>query len=114
MRKLFYSKSIMMIAGILAAAIIVLSQSFYYQTKEKTEKAKTEQKAEKGSETCISAPADALTSPTTAVQPGDELPVPDKKFTIEEELQEKLVFRPGIVARYFKVLFRAIISPNAP
>lgn len=103
-----------MIAGILAAAVIVLSQSFYYQAKQKTDKAKTEQKAGEKGDTYISAPADAVTTPTTVIHLEDQLPVLDKKFTIEEEQHKKLVIKPTVFVRYFKVLFRAIISPNAP
>jgi hypothetical protein len=103
----------MMIAGILAAVIIVLSQSFHHQAQVKTEKA-TEKKTEKGGETFISTPADAVTTPTSVIQLNNQLPALDKKFTIEEEKQRKLVLQPAVFVRYFKILFRAFISPNAP
>ncbi len=99
-------------AGILAAAVIVLSQSLYL-TKEKTEKVKTEQKTDKEGKAFIAAPADAV-SQTNTIQLDKQVPALDQKVTVEETHQRKLIVRPEVVVRYFKVLFRAIISPNAP
>ena len=100
-------------AGILAAAIIVLSQSLYL-TQEKTEKVKTEEKkTEKSDVAFISAPADAV-SQTNTIQLYKQVPSLDKKITVEENHQSKLVIQPRVFVRYFNILFRAIISPNAP
>lgn len=103
----------MMIAGVLAAILIVLSQSFYHQTKEKVAKAKTEQNAENPSEIFISAPNDAV-SQTSIIQLDDQVPSLRESILSEDERPLKSILKPEVFTRFFKVLFRAIISPNAP
>ena len=103
----------MMVAGVLAAILIVLSQSFYHQAKEKVAKAKSEQKADENAQTFISAPNDAV-SQTSVVQLEDQIPLLKESVLSEEEQSGKPVIKLEIFTRYFKVLFRAIISPNAP
>lgn len=103
----------MMIAGVLAAVLIVLSQSFYHQAKEKVAKAKTEQKSEESAQTFISAPNDAV-SQTSIVQLQDQTPSLKSAVLSIEENPSRPIIRSEVFIRYFKVLFRAIISPNAP
>jgi hypothetical protein len=113
MRKIFASKTVVMIAGVLAAILIVLSQSFYHQAKDKVAKAKTEQQADEQSQTFISAPNDAV-SQINIVQLDDQVPSL-KEFTLSEEKTTfRSIIRPEVFNRYLKVLFSAIISPNAP
>ncbi|HEY5826430.1 MAG TPA: hypothetical protein VIT44_18800 [Cyclobacteriaceae bacterium] len=113
MRKIFASKTVMMVADVLAAFLIVLSQSFYHQAKEKVAKAKSEQKADDNAQTFISAPNDAV-SQTNIVQLDDQVPSLKESLLSEEKQAVQPVIKPEVFARYFKVLFRAIISPNAP
>ena len=103
----------MMVAGVLAAVLIVLSQSFYHQAKEKVAKAKAEQTTDENTQTFISAPNDAV-SQTNIVQLDDQIPLLKGSVLFEEEQPVQPVIRPEVFSRYFKVLFRAIISPNAP
>lgn len=100
----------MMVAGVLAALLIVLSQSFYHQAKEK---AKSEQKADENAQSFISAPNDAV-SQTNIVQLDDQVPSLKESILSEEKQPVQPVIKPEVFTRYFKVLFRAIISPNAP
>jgi hypothetical protein len=114
MRKLFVSKMMVMVAGVLAAVIVVLSQSFQFQAKQDVQKVKTEQQADEQPDVLISASADAV-SPSSAIQLDEKSPALLQEVLTEEKnnFQHPIV-RPEVVARYFKVLFRTIISPNAP
>lgn len=103
-----------MLAGILAAAIIVLSQSFYYQAKEKAEQANTEQQQDgEQEEVIVAAPSDAV-SQTNAIQLSDHA-TPLQQIGVEQNSDHELpVICEEAAMRYFRILFRAIISPNAP
>ena len=93
----------MLVAGFFAVCAILLSPSF--------SNVKIEKKAEKET-VLIQAPSDAI--PGTAVKV-DEPSVP--LLTEIEEEQPKTVHpsvRPETIRRYLKVLFRTLISPNAP
>jgi hypothetical protein len=113
MRKTGVSKTMMMIAGILAAFVIVLSQSFYPEGEKKVEKKKTEQQSETQSEVSISVP-DAVAQ-TNVVQLDEHAPtLLQEELTIEKKRPILSILRPSTAARYFKILFRAFISSNAP
>jgi hypothetical protein len=113
MRKTVVSKTMMMIAGILAAFLIVLSQSFYPEGEKKAEKNKTEQQSDKQSEVSISVP-DAVAQ-TNIVHLDDQVPtVLREEITSEKEQPALSILRPSMATRYFKILFRAFISSNAP
>jgi hypothetical protein len=113
MRKTVVSKTMMMIAGILAAFLIVLSQSFYPEGEKKAEKNKTEQQSEKQTEVSISVP-DAVAQ-TNIIQLDDQVPVVlHEELSSERKHPALTILRPAVAARYFKILFRAFICTNAP
>jgi hypothetical protein len=109
MRKTAILRGIMLTTGILAVCAILLSASFS-QVKFK-EQVKKEQSSDKET-LLIPAPADAI--PGSAVkldQPSiprlTQLPEPEKKVSHP-------IVRSQEIGRFLKVLFRTLISPNAP
>jgi hypothetical protein len=113
MRKIFASKITMMIAGVLAAVIIAFSQSFYHQTKASVSKSKTEQNSDDHTQTFLSTPSDAV-SPSSAIQLNDQVPSLKESVDFEKKIQSPLIIQGDVFVKYLKVLFRVIISPNAP
>jgi hypothetical protein len=103
----------LMIAGVLTVLVILLSQSFYQPVENGQSKAKANQKAgEQTGATHISAPADVVPSP--AIQLADHIPTLLKSFIAGEEHEKTFFPEIEILTAYFNILFRAIISPNAP
>jgi hypothetical protein len=99
----------MLVAGLVAVCAILLSPTFS-QVKFK-EQVKKEQSSDKDT-LLMPAPADAI--PGSAVkldQPSilllTQLPEPEKKVSYPAVRSED-------VGRFFKLLFRTLISPNAP
>jgi len=104
MRKRSISRVIMLVAGLIAVFAIFLSPTF---SPEKTQKKTAEKEA-----VLIQVPADAIPGSAVKIdQP--EIPVLSR---IEET--EKKNFLPEIaireVTKYFKLLLRTLIAPNAP
>ena len=112
MKKQFF-RTILMVAGVLTVLVILLSQSFYQPVENSVLKAKTEQKAgEHNGATNISVPADVV--PIAAMQLADNIPTLLKTLALDPE-SEKISFpNIEILTPYFNILFRTIISPNAP
>jgi hypothetical protein len=111
------SRKLMLVAGILAAIVILFSQAFQKETHTFLSKIKTE-KAEKPADAdkkVISAtPADAVTS-GQAVQQGDANPSFIREIVFgKEKNTEPPVVNHTILAEFFKTLFRVFISPQAP
>lgn len=108
-----FSRTILMIAGIITVVIILVSQSFYHPPKNGLSKAKSEQneKQHTGAK-IISAPADVV--PSATVQLDENIPTLLKPSTSDPERESIVSPHVKIFASYFKTLFRAIISPNAP
>ncbi len=104
----------MMAAGVLAAVVIVFSQSFYHQAQSNLEKIKTEQSPDQDAHKAfVSAPSDAVVN-STVENVNEQVPsLLEELFTTDEE-SESVSIVPTLFANYFKTLFRAIISPNAP
>jgi hypothetical protein len=112
MRKRFF-RTILMIAGVLTVLVILLSQSFYFPAEKDVALAKASQKTEQApGVTIIHAPADVVPSPPVQL---DEIS-PTSLKTPSPEAKDAKPFFPvaRIVTSYFNILFRAIISPNAP
>lgn len=113
LKKTFF-RSVMLLAGLLAVGVILLSSSFPTNraTKE-TAKAKTEQNSDEKAQTFVSAPTEAI--PGTAVKIHDSAPsLLETLVPAEEEKSELPQALAKELVRYFKVLFTAFISPNAP
>ncbi len=106
-------KAMMILVGLVATVVILLSQALPEISGEVAEKVKTEQtdKSHEG-HTIAVPPSDGF--PVVAVQINDV----DRALLVTLEAEEKEV--PTVqcisnsISAYFHVLFRAIISPNAP
>ncbi|MBN8577530.1 MAG: hypothetical protein J0L66_11350 [Cytophagales bacterium] len=107
-------RSFLMVVGLLAAAVIVLSHVFMAPDTVTTKKVATEQSSESETKTVISAPTEAVTQ-GTAVQVGEQ--APQVLLEVLSEPHKPAGFVPvaaELVSNFLKTLFRAIISPNAP
>jgi hypothetical protein len=106
MRKRAFLRGIMLAAGLIAACSILLSPGFSQAKKEKVNGA-----AEKET-VLIQTPSDAIPGSAVSV---DEPVIPVITEIVELEKKE---LPPAIVAKqvtkYFKVLLRTLIAPNAP
>lgn len=104
----------MLVAGLLAAIVILLSQSFYQSTvHSKSSKAATEQNAEHERQSFISAPSDLLPG-TSSVQVVENPPV---LLSILDLPEIKLGFAPvrtKFTLTFFRTLFRTVIASKAP
>lgn len=112
MRRRAFSKGFTIIAGVLAAVVILLSQSFYQQAQDNLKKVKTEQSADQN-EVVISAPADAVPG-AGAIQLDDNVPTLVKSTVAEDQEQTSLPFATKILVSYYRILLKTLISPNAP
>lgn len=115
MKNRLFQRIAMLIAGLLAAVVILLSQSFYKGTVQATafKKVKTEQSTEKESHSFISAPSDLLPGASTT-QVVENPPV---LLSILEPLKIETTFAPirtKVVTSFFKTLFRTVIASQAP
>jgi len=100
------SRIILMIAGVLTVVVILLSQSLYKETPPSKQKQKTEEAV------VIQAPADVVPSPS--VQMDEVFPTLLKALIRDEEGTATFFSTSELFTPYLKMLFRAIISPNAP
>jgi len=114
MRKRSVYRGILIVAGLLAAAVIILSHTFS-QLQPTKKNADTEQSDEKPEQkTVISAPAEAVTQ-ASAVKIDEQSPDALLETLSKPEASNKYV-PPAekIFNRFFHVLFRIVIAPNAP
>jgi hypothetical protein len=107
-----FSKTVLMISGILTVVVILASQSFYHPVKTSVKKTSAEQTKRDGGATITNAPADVV--PSSAVQLDENTPTPVKNTPVAQEGKKAVPVAVTILSSYFKTLFRAIISPNAP
>ncbi len=115
MRKNFQNRPLMMIAGVLAAAIILFSQSFYHEAQSNIERIKSEQSSPEKDvpQTVISAPSDAVVN-SSVENVNEQVPtLLEELFTTDQESKAVSIV-PTFFANFFKTLVRAFISPNAP
>ncbi|MCW5911933.1 MAG: hypothetical protein KIT62_12710 [Cyclobacteriaceae bacterium] len=106
-------RGILMVAGLLAAAVIVLSHGFTAQ-ESVAEKKPTEQSRETEPQTVISAPTVAVTQ-SSAVQVDEQVPQALLEVLSEPKAQSVVIpVAEQIFSNFLKTLFRVIISPNAP
>ena len=111
-----------MIAGVLAAVVILFSQSFYHQAQSNiqsnSKKIATEQSSDKSDKDAdqafiITAPSDAVVNSSVE---NENVQIPsllEELFTTDQEAQSVSI-APAVFANLFKTFFRAVISPNAP
>jgi starvation-inducible outer membrane lipoprotein len=107
-------RSILMVVGLLAATVIVLSHVFKAPEELAAKKPATEQSADSDSKTVISAPTEAVMQ-GTAVQVDEQ--APQTLLEVLAEPQSNTGFVPvakELFSSFLKTLFRVIISPNAP
>lgn len=114
MRKTFQYRPVMMVAGVLAALIILFSQSFYHEAQSNLKKIQSEQSSDQEvPQTFISAPSDAVVN-STVENVNEQVPsLLEELFTTDEEAEAVSII-PTFFGNFFQTLFRAIISPNAP
>ncbi len=113
MRKKSVYRGILIIAGLLAAAVIILSNSFSHLDVKKV--ADTEQSDEKSeNKTVITAPGEALTQ-ASAVKIDEQ--APDtllETLTKSAKSDNYIPSTETVFNKLFHVLFRLVIAPNAP
>ena len=102
-----------MIAGVLTVVVILLAQFLYFPAEKDLALDAAKQKTEQApGATIIHAPADVVPSPSVQL---NEISPAALKASIPDVKSTKTFFPiTRIFASYFKILFRAIISPNAP
>ena len=101
----------MIAAGILAAVVIVFSQSYYQQADlAKKKDSDTKTKSEK---VVISTPSDAVTSNTVLKLNNNTTPELQPAFSTKEA-KSFVKVESRVFVNFFRTLFRVIISPNAP
>jgi hypothetical protein len=104
-------RSLMLLAGFIAVAGILGSQSLFHEGLNKA-KAATEQSADK-QDSFIHAPGDAI--PGHSVQVDDSSAFHEITTLFEPEEQPEIPSMPARkIGHLFKVLFRTVIAPNAP
>jgi hypothetical protein len=104
-------RTLMLLAGFIAVAGILGSQSLFHEGLNKA-KAATEQSADK-QEAFIHAPGDAI--PGHSVQVDDSSSFQEIISIFEAEEEPELPTVPARkIGQLFKVLFRTLIAPNAP
>ena len=109
MKSKLFQRLAMLVAGLVAAMVILLSQSFY--------EGKIHAKAKSGQAekevTFISAPSDLVPGSAT-IQLNDNTPALISVILLPEI---KTIFEPVVKlfpSRFFKTLFRTVISAQAP
>ena len=112
MRKKSVYRGILIIAGLLAAAVIILSHSVNgLDTKKVTE---TEQSDDKDTKTVISAPAEAVTQ-ASVVKIDEQSPDTLLETLSNSEVgKEYIPSTDKVFNKLFHVLFEIVIAPNAP
>ncbi|CAN5418972.1 hypothetical protein BH09BAC3_BH09BAC3_05750 [soil metagenome] len=115
------SKKLMLVAGILAAIIVLFSQAFQKETTQILSKIRPDMAATKDAK-----PADAekkvvIATSTEAVTSGTAVQVEDTNPSLIREIifdENSAAVQPvilkAVLVDFFKTLFRVVISPQAP
>lgn len=113
MRKKSVYRGILIVAGLLAAVVIILSHSFVRLEPKKT--AGTEQSDEKSDQkSVISAPADAVTQ-ASVVKIDEQSPDTLLETLTTAEVSHRYIpSTEKVFSKLFHVLFQIVIAPNAP
>ncbi len=117
MMKGSFPKKLMLVAGILAAAIILFSQAFQKETcsfLSRIKHNKTEKPVEAEKKTIIATPTDAVTS-GQAVEIGDTDASLIREIVFDEENAPGMPFVDrSTLLNLITTFLRAVISPQAP
>ncbi|MEP2668370.1 MAG: hypothetical protein ABJH04_05230 [Cyclobacteriaceae bacterium] len=112
MRNRSFFRIIMIVVGIMATIAIVLSQALPEQAPEKAQMEQTDQKDQDNDVKILPAPSDVVPGGIVQVNDADRSLL--EIFINEEPKILELECDDHILSAYLSVLFRAIISPNAP
>lgn len=113
MRNKSFYRGILIIAGFLAAAVIVFSHAASSRVLKAEKKATTEQTDKQESKTTINAPDEALT--VSAVQVDEQAPDSLLEVLPEPEADDAVIpTTKKLAGTFLRTLFRVVISPNAP
>ncbi|MBS1487576.1 MAG: hypothetical protein JST43_08290 [Bacteroidetes bacterium] len=96
--------------GLCAVLVILLSHSLYQNSDQAAQQPK---KNKDKSEVTIQAPTEVASQGQTGIV-NDQDAVVVKELVSDEHKNEIIVFIEKNTIRFFKTLFRVIISPNAP
>lgn len=110
MKRKMLQRTLLLASGICAVLVILLSQSFYEGAtlpKAKSEKAKDK------TEVVVHAPSD-VAAQGQVVELDHSQPAVAEAVILENNGNTKAVFVRKVATQFFKTLFRAFISPNAP
>ncbi len=112
MRKKSVYRGILIIAGLLAAAVIIFSHSL---SQTSSEKAATEQTGEKQDKnTVLTVPAEAVTQ-ASVVKIDEQSPDSVlETLSISEVSKKYFPSTVRAITKLFRVLFQTVIAPNAP
>ena len=113
MRKKSVYRGILIIAGLLAAAVIILSHSFSgIESKKIVETEQSDEKSEQKS--VISVPAEAVTQ-ASVIKIDEQSPDTLLETLSNSEVSKKYIpSREKVFNKLFHVLFEIVIAPNAP
>ena len=117
MRNKDFSKKLMLVAGILAAVIILFSQAFQKETCQllsKIKSQKTEKTAEAEKKVIMATPVDAVTSGITVEVEDANASLIREIVHDENTTSKQAIVGKTLVTNFFKTLFRVVISPQAP
>jgi hypothetical protein len=106
-------RRILMVTGILAVAIIVLTQSFYKPTQVTQKKSTNTEQSGKTDNVVVSAPSDLSNSGNAQVV-NDHSPAVIDQIKPNTAAKKATVVVKKTAIRFFQTLFRVFISPNAP
>jgi hypothetical protein len=108
-----FSRAFIMMGGILTVMIILLSQSFYHPVEKNLSKGKEERRDHRhGDPKIVNVPGEVVPSATVALD--KNIPTLLKSLISTQKREKTTYPEVRIFTSYFKTLFRAIISPNAP
>jgi hypothetical protein len=110
-----FSRTFLMIAGIVTVIIILLSQSYYQPLVKNSSTSKKEERKENKSghhEHNVALAPDVVASP--AIQLDKNTPSVLKIVAPEERSEISFLPESRFFVSFFKALLRATISPNAP
>ena len=110
MKSKSFQRVLLLASGLCAVLVILLSQSFYQVA---SVPVKSKEKKSDKTEVAIHAPSD-VAAQGQAVELNHSQPSVAEELVLADNKNEKAVFIQKIATNFFKILFRVIISTNAP